>query len=168
MRFGIALGSNLGDRLENLRIARDRLQSLHLPEKGPFRYAPVFESAPVGCPPGSSDFLNTVVELESNLDPLEFLDRAQEIERDLGRPEHRDRNSPRSIDVDILYAGELELDTARLTIPHPAMTGRGFVLLPLSRIRPNLVIPGQKENLSALLEKLGDRAAGLALVREDW
>lgn len=136
-RIGISLGSNLGDRLAHLREAVDRLGPVR--EGGHLLRSPVYETEPVDCPPGSGSFYNAVVEIESSLAPLELLAFTQSIERELGRPEVRDRNAPRTIDLDLLYCDQLVLDEPDLVLPHPRMRQRAFVVLPLAAIRPDLV-----------------------------
>ncbi|NNE93929.1 MAG: 2-amino-4-hydroxy-6-hydroxymethyldihydropteridine diphosphokinase [Verrucomicrobiales bacterium] len=134
---GIALGSNLGDREAHLATARDRLRELHEGEPEDFRIATTIETEPIDCAPGTPSFLNTVLELQSSLKPLEILDFCQQIEQEAGRPAEREKNSPRTVDVDILYVGDLEMDTERLILPHPEMQNRDFVLVPLQEIRPD-------------------------------
>ena len=130
---GIALGSNVGDRLALLREARDRLQELHEGSQEDFRISPVYETAPVGCAPGTAPFLNAVIELGISADrsPHDLLDFTQTIERSLGRPSQRSKNAPRTIDVDLLYCGDRAVDDERLVLPHPRLRERRFVLVPL-------------------------------------
>jgi 2-amino-4-hydroxy-6-hydroxymethyldihydropteridine diphosphokinase len=144
-RIGISLGSNLGDRLAHLREAVDRLGPVR--EGGHLLRSPVYETEPVDCPPGSGSFYNAVVEIESSLAPLELLAFTQSIERELGRPEVRDRNAPRTIDLDLLYCDQLVLDEPDLVLPHPRMRQRAFVVLPLAAIRPDLVTTEGLESL---------------------
>ena len=144
-RIGISLGSNLGDRLAHLREAVDRLGPVR--EGGHLLRSPVYETEPVDCPPGSGSFYNAVVEIESSLAPLELLAFTQSIERELGRPEVRDRNAPRTIDLDLLYCDQLVLDEPDLVLPHPRMRQRAFVVLPLAAIRPDLVTTEVMESL---------------------
>ncbi len=152
-RAGIALGSNLGDRLLNLREALLRLRSLHAGDEAP-RVAAVYQTEPRFCPPGSPDFLNTVVEIGFAEDPLDLLAATQQIERDLGRVPSPLRNAPRVIDVDILYLGDLRFANESLVLPHPRIGERRFVLQPLADIRPDLRIDGRTvdEALLALVD----------------
>lgn len=147
---GIALGSNLGNRIDNLRQAVAALRVL-LHGGGPFLTAPVYQTNPVNCPDGSPAFLNTVVEISSEADPLALLKHTRAIERSLGRTPGGVRNAPRTIDLDILYVGDLIVDEAELRIPHPRLAERRFVLQPLADIRPNLILPGLGETIAALL-----------------
>lgn len=153
MQTGIALGSNLGDRLACLRAGRDFLLALH-EGPAPAAVSPVYETEPVGCPPGSSAFLNAVVEIDTPLEPAALLGRLAAFERGLGRPARRSVNAPRPLDLDLLYAGATELRTAHLTLPHPRLAQRRFVLQPLADIRPHLVLPAQSRPVSALLAAL--------------
>ena len=133
-RCGVGFGSNLGDRLGNLRAARDMLVE-RARAGGEVLSSPVFETEPVDCEEGAPQFLNAVVELRTVLDPEELLEVTQGIERELGRPAEHGFNAPRTVDLDILYVGESEVDTERLVVPHPRMGGRDFVMVPLRRIR---------------------------------
>lgn len=151
---GVALGSNEGDRLQNLRAARARLMSLPSVCREPAAVsAPVYETDPVDCAPGTPPFLNTVVEVAcaQPFSAPDFLTDLRGIERTLGRPSRYPRHAPRTVDLDILYAGELRLDRPELTLPHPRMCQRRFVLAPLAAIRPGLVVPGQTRSVAELL-----------------
>jgi 2-amino-4-hydroxy-6-hydroxymethyldihydropteridine diphosphokinase len=163
---GIALGSNLGDRLAHLRAARQLLLTLH---EGPefAAVSPVYETTPVGCPPDSPAFLNAVIEITTALDPATLLDRLATLERDLGRAANRTRNSPRPLDLDILYAGDIAIQTPALTVPHPRLAQRRFVLQPLSDIRPHLVLPGQSRTIAQLLAAVPHEPAA-HLFASDW
>ena len=157
MRAGVALGSNVGDRLAHLREARARL--LALPGvSAPVVVARVYETEPVGGGTGADSFLNTVVEVEYAGQPITLLDGLQQIEAELGRPSKRPRNAPRTIDLDILYAGNLVLSNEEVIIPHPRLHQRRFVLTPLAEIRPDLILPGQQKPAAALLAELNDPA----------
>lgn len=152
-RAGIALGSNLGDRLANLQAARDRLREIATPGE-PFLLAPVYQTEPLLCPPGSPYFHNSVVELAFAGDAFELLELTQAIEKMLGRAASPERNAPRIIDVDLLYFGDHIIDTEALVLPHPRLRERRFVLQPLAEIRPGLVLPGQAETIATLLAGL--------------
>lgn len=158
MNFGIALGSNLGDRAENLRrgvaLLRERVPGLVVRAS-----APVYETDPVECAPGTQAFLNTVIEVEASLTPREFHAHLQGVEQALGRPAAREKNSPRSLDLDLLYAGDLISDDPALILPHPRLHQRRFVLQPLADIRPDLVLPGQRVPVLRLLSQLSEDPA---------
>jgi len=150
---GIALGSNLGDRLAHLRQGRDLLLSLH-EGPAPAIVSPVYETEPVDCPPGSAPFLNAVVEICTSLDPDLLLLQLVRLESEVGRPADRGRNTPRPLDLDILYAGGLARHTPFLTLPHPRMAARRFVLQPLADVRPDFILPGDHRRITQLLAAL--------------
>lgn len=150
MNFGIALGSNLGDRAENMRRGIELLMA-RVPGIRLNASARVYETEPVDCAPGTQAFLNTVIEVAAECLPHELHAHLKAIEGALGRPEQRERNSPRTLDLDLLYADDVVSDDPVLTLPHPRMHLRRFVLEPLADIRPELVLPGQKETVAELL-----------------
>jgi 2-amino-4-hydroxy-6-hydroxymethyldihydropteridine diphosphokinase len=155
MRCGIALGSNIEDRLVNLREGCRRACSLHEPGP-PIRASSIYETAPVACEPGTMPYLNAVLEINFTGPPVALLDRLLEIEKSMGRPSKRPRNSPRIIDLDVLYAGNLVLNNPEIIIPHPRLRQRRFVLTPLAEISPDLVLPGQTHSFLQLLAELDD------------
>lgn len=153
MKAGIALGSNLGDRGSRMAAAKEFLFSLHEGTIAALSSS-LYETEPVGCAPGTAPFLNAVVEIESSLEPHGLLGRLREFERDAGRRETAAKNSPREIDLDLLYAGDTRERTPALDLPHPRLPMRRFVLQPLADIRPDLVVPGQNETVAVLLSRL--------------
>ena len=153
MNFGIALGSNLGDRAANIQRGIDLLLA-RVPGIRLTASAPVYETEPVDCAPGTQAFLNTVIEVAADCTPHELHTHLKTIEHALGRPDQRERNSPRTLDLDMLYAdGVISTDPA-LILPHPRMHLRRFVLEPLADIRPDLVLPGQTQTVAQLLSAL--------------
>lgn len=154
-RAGIGLGTNLGDRLEALRQAREALLSIE-GLSAPIVCSAIYETDPVDCAPGAPAFYNAVIELDCALHPTLLLDHLQEIEQSMGRPSKRPRNAPRSIDLDILYAGNLVLQNEEIIIPHPRLIQRRFVLQPLAGVAPELILPGQQQSIVQLLENLDD------------
>jgi 2-amino-4-hydroxy-6-hydroxymethyldihydropteridine diphosphokinase len=155
MRCGIALGSNIENRLANLREGYKRVCALH--EFGPSILASsIYETDPVACEPGTTTFLNAVVEINFTGPPVALLSQLLEIEKSMGRPSKRPRNSPRTIDLDVLYAGNLLLNNPEIIIPHPRLHQRRFVLTPLAEISPDLVLPGQMNSVRNLLAVLDD------------
>jgi 2-amino-4-hydroxy-6-hydroxymethyldihydropteridine diphosphokinase len=158
MKTGIALGSNIGDRLQNLQLARRELLSIPA-VSGEALSSRVYETEPVDCEPGSAPYLNAVVEIEYEGHPVSLLDELQGIEKKMGRPSKRPRNAPRTIDLDILYAGNLTLANEEIVIPHPRLHSRRFVLAPLNDIRPGLVLPGYHDPISTLLDRLPEKSA---------
>ena len=165
--YGIALGSNLGDRLSNLSRAVAALTE-RVPDLRLLAVAPVYETAPVDCPPGSQAFLNTVIEVQTSLELRALHQVLQEVEVKLGRPAQHERNAPRPLDLDILYAGDQTLADERLTVPHPRLHLRRFVLQPLTDIRPDLQLPGQQAAVRELLAALVDDPATVTLFRRNW
>ncbi|MEM0896109.1 MAG: 2-amino-4-hydroxy-6-hydroxymethyldihydropteridine diphosphokinase [Verrucomicrobiota bacterium] len=158
----LALGSNLGDRLENLQRAVALLE-LESVEK-----APVFETTPVGCAPGMQPFLNSVIVASTDQSPEELLASAQSIERELGRPSIHGTNEPRTIDIDILYYGSLIYLAPELTLPHPRLFQRRFVLEPLSLLRPDLHLPGRSRTIREELEALDSDEPPLQKMAQAW
>jgi 2-amino-4-hydroxy-6-hydroxymethyldihydropteridine diphosphokinase len=150
VRVGVALGSNLGDRLENLRAARRAVTTIAGVEL-PVLASPIYETDPVGCEPGAAKFLNAVIEFSYAGELGELFDQLKRIEIELGRPANHQLNVSRAIDIDLLYFGDTMLRTSRLTLPHPRIVGRQFVLQPLANIRPDLVLPGQMKTVRELL-----------------
>jgi 2-amino-4-hydroxy-6-hydroxymethyldihydropteridine diphosphokinase len=139
-----------------------------LPEGRLMAVAPLFETAPVGCAPGSQAFYNSVVEIECGLNPHELRDRTAQVELWMGRPEVRERNAPRTLDLDLLYCGEFVVDDAILTIPHPRLSQRRFVLAPLAVLCPEKVLPGQNHPITALLEALPAGDQVVEVTGGDW
>jgi 2-amino-4-hydroxy-6-hydroxymethyldihydropteridine diphosphokinase len=146
----IGLGSNLGDRMVTLRTAVLRLEPLG-------RIAGIsslYETEPIGYleqPP----FLNAVVALDTELAPGELLSALLRIERDLGR-KRSFPNAPRTLDLDLLLVDELVLDNPELTLPHPRLHERAFVLVPLAELAPEMVHPGSGQAVRELVRALPD------------
>jgi 2-amino-4-hydroxy-6-hydroxymethyldihydropteridine diphosphokinase len=143
----IGLGSNLGDRENYLRQAISSLA----PEVVFLRASQIYETPPWGYTDQPA-FLNQIVEARTDLEPQALLSKLKKIEKDLGRVE-RFRNGPRCIDMDILFYDDMVYTSETLTIPHPRIAERGFVLVPLNEIAPDLIHPVLKQKISALLEK---------------
>ncbi len=153
MRTGIALGTNLGDRLANLRLGRDAV--LAQPGiSGPALFSSVYETASVDCAHDTPAYLNAVMEVEYEGHVAALLDALQVIERQMGRPDKRPRNTSRPIDLDILYCGNLTLNNEEVIIPHPRLHQRRFVLEPLAEIAPEKILPGKNVSITDLLTSL--------------
>lgn len=153
MRAGIALGSNLGDRLAALIAARRAI--LQLPHVSPpVRASGIYETEPVNVSEDAGAFLNAVLEIEYAGQPIELLDALHEVEVSLGRPSNRPHNASRTIDLDVLYMDNLVLNNPEACIPHPRLHQRRFVLAPLAEIRPDLLLPGQAHSVAELLHAL--------------
>ena len=135
-----ALGSNLGDRLENLQGALTTLRST--PDVIVVDVSPVYETEPVGAPEGSPTFLNAVVVIETTLQPRTLLERAHAIEDAYGR-NRVELNGPRTLDVDLLIVGRREVSDEHLQLPHPRAHERAFVLVPWHDVDPGASIPGK-------------------------
>ena len=154
MRAGIALGSNLGDRHALLSQALKNLQEIHEGEPASFLASSILETEPQDCPPDSPHFLNSVVELETSRHPVELLKLLQALEVASGRPSDHGHQSPRSLDLDLLYCDEMTLDTPSIQLPHPSIRERLFVLKPLAEIRPELQLPSWDASCSEYLRIL--------------
>ena len=135
----IALGSNLGDPRQHVLDAMDALADL--PDTRLLQRSPLYRTPPWGVleqPP----FVNAVVQMDTALSPHALLDGLLAIERNAGRV-RAERNGPRTLDLDLLHVDGVQLHDARLTLPHPRMAERAFVLLPLNDLAPALQLPGQ-------------------------
>ena len=166
MRTAVALGSNLGDRLENLRVARQRTVDL-ADVRPPIVSSAIYETDPIGCESGAAKFLNAIVEFDYGGDPIHLLEQILRVEESLGRERDHPKNVSRTIDIDLLYCGDLQIDNERLRLPHPWIHLRRFVLQPLVDIRSELVLPGQTKTARELLvdlKGLGD----VVRFTDDW
>jgi 2-amino-4-hydroxy-6-hydroxymethyldihydropteridine diphosphokinase len=166
MKLGLALGSNLGDRLEQLRRAKTFLSGLS--RHGWCLASPVYETEPVDCPPDSPAFFNAVMEIEYDEGPPILLQKTQAYEAAAGRERNLPRNAARTIDIDILYCGNLEMQEPDLILPHPRLAERRFVLLPLSKIRPDLIVGGTSKTVAALLKELPKGGPRVTLRHNNW
>jgi 2-amino-4-hydroxy-6-hydroxymethyldihydropteridine diphosphokinase len=159
----LGLGSNVGDRRALLESA-----IAALPAHGATVLASssVYETEPVGEVVDQPEFLNACVLIETDLGPEQLLDACKAVERELGRAAGGVRHGPRPIDVDVLLLGDLVYRSDRLALPHPEVTARRFVLVPLLELDPELVTPdGQRlaDALAALGPGQAVRAAGRPL-----
>jgi 2-amino-4-hydroxy-6-hydroxymethyldihydropteridine diphosphokinase len=148
----LGLGSNVGDPVAHLRAA-----VILLPEHGIELEAisSTYLTEPVGEVLDQPDFLNAALRIKTELEPEELLDACKEVEAERGRSFDAARHSPRPLDVDLLLLGDLEYQSDRLTLPHPQVTGRRFVLVPLLELDPDLVLP-DGTRLATALAALGD------------
>lgn len=147
----LGLGSNLGDRLANLRRAVNLLSS---DDTVTLRCsAGLYETSPVGGPDKQSNYYNSVVSIQTSLAPSSLLTRMLDLESELGR-RRAEINDPRTIDIDLLLYGETLCESPELTLPHPRMHTRRFVLTPLVDIAPQLVHPRLHVTMSELLTDL--------------
>ena len=165
MKVGLGLGSNIGDRLRHLQLAKQYLLNL-----SPARHhvSPVYETVPVNCPPASPVFLNAVIEIDFNDTPQTLLNQTFAYEVAHGRDRNAGVNAPRTIDIDILYFGEQQINEADLIIPHPRLAERRFVLVPLATICPDMIVKGTGQTVRSLLRELPERGEEVKLVQQDW
>jgi len=166
MRTAVALGSNLGDPLGNLRAARKAIVDL-AGVQPPVLSSAIYETEAVDCEPNAGKFLNAVLEFDYEGDPTDLWKKLMEIESALGRPRHHARNVSRKIDIDLLYAGEIHIDTQELQLPHPRMHSRQFVLQPLLDIRPDLILPNQTKTVRELLAQI-DESGKVVRLTNEW
>jgi 2-amino-4-hydroxy-6-hydroxymethyldihydropteridine diphosphokinase len=146
----ISIGSNLGDRLEYIREAIKMMKQSKDIEI--CKASSVYETEPKGYK-DQPHFLNMALELETALEPLNLLELLLNIESQMGRERYQ-RWGPRNIDLDLLLYDDIILNSDKLTLPHPRMHQRGFVLVPLAEIAPKLVHPLLKKSVERLLEEL--------------
>ena len=166
MRTAVALGSNLGDRLENLQAARR--QTIQLDEvHPPILSSGIYETDPVDCERDASKFLNSVVEFDYDGDPGQLLEQLARIEESLGRKRDHQKNVSRIIDIDLLYCGDRQIDNERLQLPHPRMHLRKFVLQPLTDIQPDLILPNQRKTIRQLLAA-SDESGDVVRLMNTW
>ena len=147
----LGLGSNLGDRRSHLLAAAQAL-----PDHGVavLTSSSTYDTEPVGLVLDQPEFLNACLRIETALEPLELLDAAKAVEREVGRAAGGERHGPRVIDVDVLLLGAQTLASERLNLPHAEVSTRRFVLVPLLELDPDLTLPGG--------DRLADRLDALA------
>ena len=150
-RAWVGLGSNEGDRLGYIKKALGMLGRISETEL--VAISPLYDTASTGRE-GQPRFLNLAVELETGLAPEALLGELQAIEDRCGRI-RRERWGPRTLDLDLLIHGEHEIATERLTVPHPRLAERAFVLVPLAELAADLTVPGTGKTVRTLLDKLG-------------
>jgi len=167
INYGIAFGSNLGNRLSNLRQAK-RLLLHHCPSPKEATFSPIYETQPVDCALETNNFLNAAANLPLSLLPEDALNLCIKIESTFARPDKRKQNTPRTIDLDIIYAGSLIHDSKNLTIPHPKLYERRFVLEPLSTIMPTLVLTNQKKTILQRLHDIESSEPPLKEITNIW
>ena len=152
----LGLGSNLGDRLANLRQAIDLMSN----RVTVVRHSPVYETEPVGVP-DQGRFLNMVVEAQTSLSPDQLMRVFKGIERELGRG-NAASDAPRPIDIDILFYDDRIVSTESITLPHPRLAQRAFVLVPLNDLNPQLLHPVNLKTVAEMLTAL-DTTRGVVL-----
>ena len=147
----LGLGSNVGDRLRHLKEAVSALPA-HGVEV--LRSSSVYETEPVGLVLEQPEFLNACLRVDTALRPEELLDACKAVEREVGRRDGGERHGPREIDVDVLLIDGLTYTSERMTVPHPSILERRFVLVPLLELDPELTLP-DGQSLAGALDALG-------------
>jgi 2-amino-4-hydroxy-6-hydroxymethyldihydropteridine diphosphokinase len=158
----IALGSNLGNSRALVVRAMDRLQEF---SSRPLLRSSLYETAPVACPPDSPRFINAIILLapKTGETPESLLTKLQALEKEFGRQPRKVLNEPRPLDLDLIAFGAEVRASEQLTLPHPRAHLRRFVLLPLSELAPELVLPGQSKAVRELLAELDSSEAVIRL-----
>jgi 2-amino-4-hydroxy-6-hydroxymethyldihydropteridine diphosphokinase len=160
----IALGSNLGNSVETVLSAIERLRSFSLQ---PLAVSSLWQTDPIDCPPGVPPFTNAVVALAplaaETADSL--LAKLQALEREFGRQRSGLKNEARTLDLDLIAFGSEVRSNSRLTLPHPRAHQRAFVLAPLNEIAPDYVLPLQSAPVNVLLDHLTEQRKGLRRLR---
>ncbi len=151
----IGLGANQGEVIESLKAALDSLRSLEQSEL--IAVSPFYKSAPVEAT--GADYLNAVAQLDTSLEPYALLLHLLDIELMLGRKRRglgQKKNAPRNVDLDLLLLGDMIIQSTPLTLPHPRLHQRAFVLKPLLDLAPDIRVPGQG-SASTFLETVSDQ-----------
>ena len=152
-RIFLSLGSNMGNRYQNLKdgiIMLNEHPHIWVTDK-----SHVYQSPPM-YNIDQDEFYNMVIEIDTNLIPVELLNEIKNIEKNAGRLQERKKNMPRILDIDILAIGDLEIHSGLLEIPHGGISERIFVLKPWNDIAPKFVVPGQNAMVSEILENTDD------------
>ena len=151
---GLSLGSNLADKLATLQAARAAIAAL--PQVSLLASAPIYETEPVGVPEEFADiaFFNTVLVIGTSLDAHKLFAQLQQVEIALGRKRTLRQNTPRNIDIDLIYYNGQTIRSGGLVVPHPRWTKRRFVLQPLADVRGFLILPGHDRRVRDILAAL--------------
>lgn len=167
MEIGFSLGSNMLDRLRLLQDAKYQL--LLAPSTHLVAQSSLYETTPVGVKPVYREmkYLNAILVVETDWELEEWIDYSQSIEAKLGRVRTEDRNAPRPIDIDLIYADQQVVQTDKLELPHPRWADRRFVVQPLSEIRPDLILPNVSHSVIDLLREL-PFDAGVTVIDTKW
>ena len=156
LRIFLGLGSNIDDRYQNLMNGIQQLNDhahIWVIDESHVYQTPAMYSS------DQQDFYNMVIEIETNLNPLQLLDEVKIIEIKLGREPNKKKNMPRSLDVDILAVGDILIRSKLLEIPHPKIVERKFVLKPWNDIAPDFLVPNSDKNIKELLRITKDRSS---------
>ena len=156
LRIFLGLGSNIDDRYQNLmngiQQLNDHAHIWVIDESNVYQTPAMYSS-------DQQDFYNMVIEIETNLNPLQLLNEVKKIEMKLGRGPNKKKNIPRSLDVDILAVGDILIRSKLLEIPHPKIVERKFVLKPWNDIAPDFLVPNSDKNITELLRITKDRSS---------
>jgi len=150
MRYILALGSNLEDKRSFLRKGVEYLSNLGTV----IMESSIYETSPVGMEDGTENFFNSIIVLEAEIDPEIMIVRIKEFEKKAGRSLVNSHMRPRELDIDIIFADNMIINTPALTIPHPRLEKRKFVLAPLAEILPEQTHPITGKTIIELLDKL--------------
>ena len=153
METGLSLGSNLGNCMDNLLLAKEKI--LAIPEIEIIAESSIYETEPVDVAPEFQDkkFLNMVLIVETDLDHKDLFRNLHAVEEEIGRI-RGEKNIPRLIDIDVIYMGNKVVSEGIVRVPHVRWAERRFVVEPLAEVRPDLVIPGQTVSVKEILESL--------------
>ena len=155
LRIFLGLGSNIDDRYQNLMNGIQQLNDhahIWVIDESNVYQTPAMYSL------DQQDFYNMVIEIETNLNPLQLLNEVKNIEMKMGREPNKKKNMPRSLDVDILAVGDVLIRSKLLEIPHPKIVERKFVLKPWNDIAPDFLVPNSDKNITELLRITKDRS----------
>ena len=164
---GLSLGANLGDPLATLRAARDAIAAI--PEVSLLAAAPLYETEPINVPDefAALHFINTILIVGTSLDAHKLFSQLQKVELALGRKRTLRQNTPRVIDIDLIYYNGQTIRSGGLVIPHPRWTKRRFVLQPLADVRGYLVLPGHDRRVRDILAALPPGQT-VKQIRAEW
>lgn len=149
----LSLGSNLGDSQKILKDAISDIKAID--EISNFKLSPFYKTKPVGYA-DQNDFVNTACSFETTLEPLDLLHKMQSLEQKYKRV-RLFKNGPRTLDIDLIIYGDQVINTPELTVPHPRMHERAFVLAPLMDIEPELIVKTYDTSVHSLYEQLDDK-----------
>ncbi len=172
----ISLGSNLALTRGSLHLSpesilRNALTELQALATTPLKISSLYRTAPLDCPPGSSDFFNAIalMRVRQELAATDFLKQLHALEVKFGRLRTNTLNQPRPLDLDLICFGRLQINAPNLILPHPRALERRFVMDPLAEIAPELLLPGQQLNVITLTQRLrSNRGSAQRVERLQW